>query len=242
MKRLLVTGLGLFAVAFLALLGWRWLDGVPIEDIAIRGAVQADSAAILELAGVHLGASLMDVSPAIIADRVRRHPWVGGASASRQPTGTLVISVREREPVALALDRGGRPEYYLDAAGYRMPVAGGLVVDVPIVRHVAEPYHPVVPVGSPALRAFMALLPDLEEFQDALLSEIHETDKGEIDIFTAVTPSGQSIRVRLGRDHFDDKLERLQSFWMQAVLARPETQYDWVDLRFDGQVVTRVRA
>jgi cell division protein FtsQ len=242
MKRLLVSLLGVFTLAFLALMGWRWLDGVPIEDIAIRGAVQADSSAIMDLAGVHLGGSLMDVSPAIVADRVRRHPWVSGASVSRQPTGTLVISVRERDPVALALDRGGRPAYYLDAAGYRMPAGGGLVVDVPIVRNVEEAYHPVMPVGSPALRAFMALLPDLEEFENALLSEIHETDAGEIDIFTAVSPSGQSIRVRLGRDQFDDKLEQLQSFWMQAVLARPETQYDWVDLRFDGQVVTRVRA
>ncbi|MFT4603292.1 MAG: cell division protein FtsQ [Rhodothermales bacterium] len=242
MKRLLASALGIAAVAFLAFLGWRWLDGVPIDDIAIRGAVQADSAAILELSGVHLGASLMDISPAIVADRVRRHPWVGAASASRQPTGTLVISVVERDPVALALDRGGRPAYYIDAAGYRMPVDRGLVVDVPIVRNVAEPYHPVVPVSSPALRAFVALLPGLEEFGNALLSEIHETNAGEIDIFTAVSPSGQSIRVRLGRDHFEEKLDRLQSFWMQAVLARPETQYDWVDLRFDGQVVTRVRA
>ncbi len=100
----------------------------------------------------------------------------------------------------------------------------------------------MVPVGRPGLRGFLGLAADLEEFEDGLLSEIHETEKGEIDIFTAVSPSGQSIRVRLGRDHFDDKLERLQSFWMQAVLARPETQYDWVDLRYDGQVVTRVRA
>ncbi len=110
------------------------------------------------------------------------------------------------------------------------------------VRKWAETYRTGVTGGTAALRAFMALLPDLEEFENALLSEIHETEKGEIDIFTAVSPSGQSIRVRLGRDHFDDKLERLQSFWMQAVLARPETQYDWVDLRYDGQVVTRVRA
>lgn len=241
MKRLLAFIVVTVAVGALAYLGWRWLDGAPVEDIAIRGAVHADSSQIIDLAGVEVGMPLMEVAPAILADRVRRHPWVETASVSRQPTGTLVISVREREPVALALDTRGAPDYYLDAAGFRMPAAGGPVADVPIVRGVREAYHPVVPVASPPLSRFMALLPDLEDFEDALLSEIHETATG-IDIYTAVTPGGQSLRVRLGRDQFEQKLDRLQSFWMQAVLARPETRYDWVDLRFEGQVVTRERA
>ncbi|NNE68727.1 MAG: FtsQ-type POTRA domain-containing protein [Rhodothermales bacterium] len=241
MKRVVTVIVVTALVGVLAYLGWSWLDGAQVEAITVRGAVHADSSQIVALAGVEVGTALMDVSPEFLADRVRRHPWVQAASASRQPTGTLVINVREREPVALALDARGVPDYYLDAAGYRMPAVPGPVVDVPIVRGVREAYHPVVPVSNPALRRFIALLPDLEAFENALLSEIHETESG-IDIYTAVTPSGQSLRVRLGRDHFDQKLDRLQSFWMQAVLARPETRYDWVDLRFDGQVVTRERA
>lgn len=222
-------------------LGWRWLDQAHVERVALRGLAEADSAAILALSGVEVGTRLVDVSSTVAADRVRRHPWVKAASVSRQPTGTVVISIRERNPVALALDGSGRPAYYLDAEGYRMPV-GGRSWDVPIMRGLKEPYHPVTPVQQRSVLEILALLEDLEDERDALLNEIHEKGAGEMELYTALSPAGQSIRVRLGRQDFDRKLDVLQTFWLQAILSNPTKQYEWLDLRFRGQVIARERA
>jgi cell division protein FtsQ len=212
-----------------------------VETITVRGAVRADSASIAQLAGVGLGSPMKAVSAELVADRVRRHPWVQGASVSRQPTGSVLISLRERVPVALELDSQGRPSFFLDAEAFRMPVVYGRAMDLPVVRRLSEPYHPVTPLKQTAIRDFVALLPELEDVQDALLSEIHETEAGEIDIYTSTSPAGQSIRVQLGSEGFGEKLDLLQAFWMQSVLSRPTTKYEWIDLRFAGQVVVKER-
>ncbi|MFT5516645.1 MAG: cell division protein FtsQ, partial [Rhodothermales bacterium] len=95
-----VAFFGTMAVAvLLGYMGWRWLDAVVVEAITVRGAVHADSTAIVQLTGIELGSPMKAVSAELVADRVRRHPWVQGASVSRQPTGSVLISIRERVPV-----------------------------------------------------------------------------------------------------------------------------------------------
>ncbi len=232
---LMITGM-------LGFVGWHWLGAVPVRSVEVRGFVHADSTELVGLAGIDRGGPIMDVSAALVADRVRRHPWVKAASASRNPTGTLVITVRERVPVSLYLDGEGVPAYYMDSEGFRMPFAKDVVAHVPVFRGVREPYHPVSPVKSAALLQLLALLPELPREQDALVSEVHEKANGEIELFTAITPAGQSVRVLLGRDQFAEKIDRLQAFWIQSVLRRPTTTYEWIDLRFDGQIVSRERA
>ncbi|MBO6574640.1 MAG: FtsQ-type POTRA domain-containing protein [Rhodothermales bacterium] len=223
-------------------MGWRWLDRAQVERVLVRGAVYADTSAVTTLAGVVVGDPLARVSTEVAADRVRRHPWIERASVSAQPTGSVIISVREREPVALVMDGDGRPAYYLDRFGFRMPAVATAVYDVPVVRGLIDAYHPVTPVESRPVLELMALLPDLEARKDALLSEIHQTRSGDIELRTAVSPAGQSIRVRLGQDRFEEKLDLLQAYWMQAVLAHPEKRYEWLDLRFRNQVVAHERS
>ena len=241
MKKIATAMLALVVVGSLAYLGWRWVHGVTVEEVIVRGVERADSSAVAALAGIEIGGPMLDVSPEIASDRVRRHPWVERASVSRQPTGSVIVSVREREPVALALDRNGRPAYYLDAKGFRMPVSGRPAGDLPIFRGIREAYHPVQPLENEALLGLLALLPEMEDLQDALLSEVHDTAAG-IEIHTAVTPAGQSVRVRLGRTDLARKLDLLEAYWLQQVLTRPTIQYDWLDLRFRDQVVARERA
>ena len=53
------------------------------------------------------------------------------------------------------------------------------------------------------------------------------------------TPAGQALTVRLGDSGFEERFRRLKAFWDQAVLTRPGTRYASVDLRFDGQIITR---
>jgi cell division protein FtsQ len=242
MSRLILRFSSIAVVAALGFLGWRWLSSVPVRAVEVRGFVHADSSALAALAGVEIGQPIMSVSAAIVADRVRRYPWVEAASTTRHPTGTVVITVRERRPVGLYLADSGAPAYYLDAEGYRMPAVRDVVAQVPIFRGVREAYHPVSPIRAASVRRLLALLPELPREQDALLSEVHETRDGTLVLYTAVTPAGQSVRVLLGRDHFEEKMDRLQAFWMQSVLRNPTTRYEWIDLRFQNQVVSRERA
>ena len=230
---LMLLGLGALGV-----LGSQWMAELPVERIALRGLHHADSTALIDLAQVDTGMVLFDVDPALVADRVRRHPWVRTASATRYPSGTLRITVQERVPVMLVMDRRGRPAHYLDRAGFAMPLAAGAVYDLPLLRGLRERYHPVRRLQDERVRDLLALFATLDAETDALVSEL-ELKRSGVHLYTTPVGGRGSLEVQLGRAGFAEKLKRLRAFWHQAVLPQPDKRFHVIDLRFDGQIVTR---
>ena len=242
LRRVLLV-LGLAAVVALGVVGWRWQATLPLDGIDVAGVVHADTAAVLDLAAVPDSAMLFSLDPAILEDRVRRHPWVAEASVIRWMTGTLGIDVTERVPAALVLDGTGRPSYFFDAAGFMMPVvpadpSRGVVYDVPLLQGRLGSYRPTQPAEDEAVRDLLATLAAAPPEVDALISSVERAADGTYTLHTAPAPSGGSIPVALGRAGFAEKLDRLHAFWAQAVLSRPDTPVRRIDLRFDGQIVT----
>ena len=237
-RTLWIVAVAALVVAGLA--GALWLDGRRVERIEVAGLRHATRADVVRLARVAPGQRLVDLSPALVEDRVRRHPWVAAVEATRYPTGTLALDVTERVPVALAVGRLGEPLALLDAAGVAMPVVpGALALDLVLVRDGRLPVNRARPVESRALRAFLAALPTLAPAADALVSEVRVTPGGDLVLTTAPTDGGTALDVRLGRDDIAARLDRLVAFWQQAVATRPGVRYAVVDVRFAGQVVTR---
>lgn len=218
--------------------GWHGLSGATVRGLVVHGTGHAAEAEVLDLARVSLDSALYAVSPVVVADRVRRHPWVREATVSRLPTGTVSIRVHERKPVLLALSQAGEPVYYVDAEGFRMPYAPGSDYPVPVLRGLAERYHPVTPIRHAGVRALAAALVDLDPDVDALLSEFRALPDGSVQLDTAPTPRGRTLTVRLGSTDLRARLERLRAFWEQVVLVRPDARFAWIDLRFDSQIVT----
>ena len=218
--------------------GAAWYGYVlRVEQIAVVDAEYADVDQLLQLARVDTSMAMHQIDAGLVADRVRRHPWVASATVLRMPDGTLRIRVVERTPVALALDRNGDAAFYLDARGYAMPATDAAVFYVPLVRGIQPPTHPTRPVASAALRALLADLAMMNEEQATLAAEFVVTRSG-IDAWTPATPTGRSLRVRLGEHSFARKLAALDAFWHQSLLTHPTRDVATVDLRFDGQLIT----
>jgi len=234
--------LGAVGLGLVVVLGTRWTSSIRCERVDLVGVQHADSAEVLELAQVDTSLALFDIEVAFVADRVQRHPWVRAARVMRFPTGTLQIVVEERTPAVIALDREGRPAHYLDREGFFMPLAPGAAYDVPLLRGLREPYHPVQPVQDEGLRSLLSAVATLDEETDALVSELAIQPGGEVVLQTIALDARGSIPVRLGQDGFAEKLNRLRTFWNRAVLTQPEKTFRVIDLRFDGQIVTREEA
>ncbi|HLT46407.1 MAG TPA: FtsQ-type POTRA domain-containing protein [Rubricoccaceae bacterium] len=240
--RRLVVGAGVLTVAALAAAAWHWQRALPLERVAVRGFVRADSAEVVRLAALPDSAALFDLDPALIADRVRRAPWVRAARVRRLPTGTLAIAVEERTPVALVVAADGRLSHYLDREGYALPLRPGDPFDVPLLRGLVPAYHPTQPVGDAALLDLLAALATADEETAALVSELTVGAGGEVLLRTSTDGVHGALAVRLGAgsaEGYAEQLRRLHAFWHQAVLTRPQTRFEVVDLRFDGQIVTR---
>lgn len=237
-KLLRMAGAGLLVLALGA--AWIWQRTLPLERIEVAGAVHAPTDEVIALTrAVPDSVSLFALSPALLADRAQRHPWVEAATVRRLPTGTLRIAVEERIPVVLVLDGAGRPSHFLDAAGFAMPAAAAspALYDVPVLTG-APPYHPTQPVDSPGLPSFLTALATADAATQALVSEIRWRPRPTL--WTTPVAAHGSLPVRLDpAGDPADQLRRLRAFWNQAVLPRPEVRFDTIDLRFDGQVVTR---
>lgn len=238
-RRKLLRLAGVVALAFVLGAAWVWQRTLPLERVVVVGAVHTPAGEVVELTSVEPDSTaLFSLSPALVADRAQRHPWVQSATVRRLPTGTLRIAVDERRPVVLALDGAGRPSHFLDAEGYAMPAeaATPALYDVPVLRG-APDFHPVQPVESAGLRSLLQALARADVATQALVSEVEWGRT--VTLWTTPTSSHESVRVRLGQAGHRDQLRRLRAFWDQAVLPQPDVTFSFVDLRFDGQVVTR---
>ncbi len=226
----------LAALGLAAWWGYQWQRHLKVERIEVTGVHHAEPGALVELAGVDTTMRLFGLDPALVADRVERHPWVRRAEVTRRPTGTLAIHVTGRTPLVLALDANGTPARDLDARGFQVPADSGVVYDVPLLRGLDEPYHPMRRLQGEDARA---LLEALSALNDTLVSEIERRPDGEWWLYTAPTDVRGVTPVRLGHAPFAPKLRRLRAFWRQAVRTQPATRFEVIDVRFDGQVVTR---
>jgi cell division protein FtsQ len=160
------------------------------------------------------------------------------AHVRRLPTGTLRIDVVERAPAALVIGRDGRPERFLDADGFELPLSVEAGFDVPLIRGSVPRAATTRPVEDANLVELLQALAAATPEVDALVSEI-AYQPGDATLRTPPVTGHPSLTVRLGAGGYAEKLERLRVFYDQAVLTRPGRPFHVIDLRFNGQVVTR---
>lgn len=235
-----LVGLGALVggVIALGLLGWRWRTSTTVEHVAVRGATHAPPDTVRHLAQVDTGAVITEINRTLVADRVERHPWVRQAEVAVQwMRRTLTIAVTERTPAALVVGAQGHPSYYLDRAGYAMPLPDSGGHDVPLVRGLDARYHPVRRLAPPSLRRTLSALSSKESSD--LVAEINVKPNGAVRLVTTPLGAHGPIPVRLGSDLVAKKLRTLRTFARQILATQPDTTIQQIDLRFDGQVVTR---
>ena len=256
----IVTAAVVLVAAAIGVLGYRHLMQIPLERTVVSGNEYAAESELVELADLDTSRTLYRHDAALTADRVARHPWVEGARVLRLPTGTMRISVDERRPVVQVLDWQGRVAWYLDRTGSMMPVTapGGLVIehdstngepriraryfDVPVLSGLPDDYHPMRTVSSGPLRAFLDVLADLPEETGRKISEVllvGTSASEDIQLRLLPTEKRPGIRVRLGSGQFAERISALEAFWDQQIMRNPDTRYELIDLRFDGQIVTQ---
>lgn len=229
-----VAGVVLLVVAGMA--AWYGWSLRPVRHVALAGNSVVPRAELLHTAGLDTVQQMATVDQERVVALLQAHPWIARAEVASMITGGLAVEVQERVPVALELDRRGEPLHYLDSTGAVLPRRPGAAFDVPLLRRTART---ATGADSTALRALLITLATAPEGARPLISELELRAGGDLWL-TAVPADGRpAVPVRLGREGYTEKLERLAAFWQQAFLPQPENTFRLVDLRFDGQVVTQ---
>ncbi len=88
-----------------------------VTAVEVQGASHLTGAEVARAAGIAVGDGYAAAEPRRLAGSLRQNAWVAEARAARLPGGTVVLRVREREPLAvidarsgpLGVDAEGRP-------------------------------------------------------------------------------------------------------------------------------------
>jgi len=119
LPRPLIFVLGLVAFAFAGL--WAehhgYLDARALREglrgerfwlrhVDFVGVAALDPGELWRSVGISAGTPLLDVDPALVVQRLAKHPRIARVRAARLPPSRLVIAVVERVPVALEMSSG----------------------------------------------------------------------------------------------------------------------------------------
>jgi len=233
-------GLFLLVAAVVALIAGAnaWKTSLKVRRVDVRGNRLVQTNEVLQLAHVPQNALLYTADLTAIEQNVMSHHYVRDAVVERDLPSTLRITVRERIPIAIV--NRGEP-LYLDEEGVVLPrTIARHLLDLPVISGV--PGSVTLPLGSrvkgsdvaEALRVLVALrILNKELYHN--ISEVHLRGNGDVVMYAAE----RGVPILFGQGGVAPKLVRLESFWRAVVRDRGVQSLEYVDLRFESQVVAR---
>jgi len=222
-------------LGFLAVQGLSRSDFFQITDIHLEGCKQIGKERALEWSGVDIHTNLVAMSPKEVKARLESHGWVEAADVKPEWPNRLIITIKERVPVAIQnregqlsyLDRNGRAFAAVEPRDdHDFPVISGLAgaggrgeVQTDLLEalqflHFAAQGNRNLPVQS--------------------ISEINVGSGGELVLFLLSRP----FPIRLGRGDLKNKYDRLSAVLSGVYKRREFTGVSYIDVTYrDNQVL-----
>ncbi len=211
-------------------------DLFRIDRISVQGGEHLGERQVVALSDIQFGVNTFNLDLALIGEQLEANPWVRKARVSRIFPRQVAIELEERRPVAI-INLGLL--YYLDDQGEVFKVLDGNdELDYPMITGFeygrAQGHDPEYVA---CLKRIVALIEDLGQ-RDRLglrqISEIHHQENGNLRLFTLEN----AVEIRLGRDHFSEKLDRLEKIYVQL---KPQFKVlDYIDLNVNEKIIVRI--
>ena len=225
----IMTGL----VAAGSVSGWQWMhrgERFSLKNVTFIGVHRANEDDLIRRAGLVRGQNLYSVNTAQAAAAMERADWVGRVRVERSIPDTVVVTVEEREPIAVV---AAGPLFAIDGLGVRIKtVAAGDKLDLPVLTGLtADDFGGAGRDASPGALAALKVLTAYQSDrmgQVAPLSELHVADEGGETVYVAYCGDDMAVvEVVLGAFPSDP------ATGMQPVLARFERM--WTELGREGR-------
>lgn len=195
-----------------------------MSQIKVVGNAMLSEGEVIRSSGLSTGGNLFACDLTSATERLADHPMIEQALMIREPPETLVISLVERQPIALVNTPGGLMG--LDKTGqiFSLPSAP---LDLPVVTE----SHRDSAQDMPRLAAFLTALknnaPDF--WRD--ISEVNVEKSQIVTLYLA----GDGLPLRMKLEHPEQQVQNFRAFTAATSGAMVDLAY--IDLRFRDQVV-----
>ena len=219
-------GLATLAIVLIGSVFWvplvlRPLDFFHVRRVVVRGVRYLDGRALVRQMQIDTTVSIWDALGPYSA-RIASHRQIRSVRLSRRLPSTVIVTVEEITPIALAPSQGGGLRAY-DEDAHALPLDPTRVdVDLPIL--------------SRADTSLLRLLGDLKRTDPAMyarVSEVERTGRDEAIVFLSSLP----VRVRstIPADRFAEVRA------VEEDLVRRRVKYVELDLRFSERVIVKLQ-
>ncbi len=233
-----VFGLWLFLLCSCLLATYFFLNSpyFSLQHIDVHGTKVLEVQEIIELSGLQPGINIMQLDAAEAAKRIAVHPKIKQITAQRRLPSTLVLTITEREPVALVVGQDGfiavdEEAVYLekvsDLANWHFPLINGVPLD------------PGLKVGDSieagGLKSALQLIVSLDQDFLQYVAEINAPSDLSVSLKTI-----QGVEVRFGEPtDLERKIGLMQSLLMENGAIINNDTVEYIDLRYNTAPVIK---
>lgn len=242
LHRLLRVGVVSFSGALIVVGGFMVVqlllasDLFRIDQVSVQGGQHLSEQQVISLSDIKNGLNTFSLDLDLIGRKIAENPWIREAHVRRIFPRQVDIRIVERQPVAI-INLGYL--YYLDSHGEVFKVLESTdSLDFPMIT--GFDYQKIQQRDrqhARDLEKIVALLADLrhrQQFDLKQVSEVHREASGSFALFTL----NGGVKVRLGRENFAKKLDRLERIYAQ--LQPRLSILDYIDLNVDEKVIVRI--
>ena len=230
-------GLGLLAIA-LVVASNLWKSNLKVKRVTIEGNRIVETAELTQLIKVPKNTQLQEIDLMAVRRDIMSHHFIKDAVVERDLPATLKVTVKERVPLAII---NSTEILYLDEDGVVLPHSiSKQLFDLPVLTGMPEglALMPGATLKNADIQEALRVLASSKLVSKELyhlISEVRLRNGGDIVLYA----SEWGVPIIFGRGEIANKLVRLEAFWNDVVHERGSDNLQYVDLRFDDQVIVR---
>lgn len=195
---------------------------------------QKEVLTIVSTDGAVIGREMANINLKLLEGRLEKDRWVNNAELFFDNKQVLQIRIEEKEPVARIFTSGGS-SFYIDSVCRKLPLSEKLSARIPMFTSFPSDRQVLSKPDSQLLADVkdLAMFIQADEFWKAQVAQIDITPNG----FEMIPTIGNHVVVLGKGGDYEQKFDRLFSFYKQVWAKVGFEKYDKLDVQFDGQVV-----
>jgi cell division septal protein FtsQ len=231
----------------------RWRTDVTYDKISVKGNYTLTKDEILQAANIKSDSvvNIEELNLVFIRDRISKHPEIKKVFVSKNPPNEIVIEVFEKRPLAIV--NVGNQLNLIDEECELFPFKNyEKLYDLPVITGIKQFSQQQIEDKSYMKDLKTAVFITMNAYKKSKflynqISEINVSDTNKIVLFTndKSTPvyfprsEEKNISDLNYQKEIISKLSVLKNFFEKSFESLKDKKYEYVDLRFDNQVIVK---
>ncbi len=217
----------------------QWKNHLLVRQVIVEGEKILTKEEIVQLAKLSPSQMMREMNLYDVQRNIQSHTFVKQVIANRDAPSTLRLTIQERKPIAIVLLHGRTEIYYVDDEGYILPhLMSQSIYDIPVISGLDSVQ--TLKVGARTnnfdVLAAVEVLKTAERINTELfhlISEIRVRNGHDMVMYSF----DSGLPIIFGQGDAVKKLIKFDSFWKQFVNDVHAENVEYIDLRFEDQVV-----